>query len=61
MTRYRSSAADLPEHHFKTLQSQISDAERFKDVEPLNFKCRSCGTTMLFDGLDKNSVRSTAT
>ncbi|KAK4052007.1 DNA-directed DNA polymerase alpha catalytic subunit pol1 [Microbotryomycetes sp. JL221] len=32
VSRYFGSSGDLPEHHFKTLNSQISDAVRFKDA-----------------------------
>ncbi|KAK4050302.1 DNA-directed DNA polymerase alpha catalytic subunit pol1 [Microbotryomycetes sp. JL201] len=52
-SRYASSSLDLPEHHFKTLNSQISDAVRFKDVDPLRIKCRVCSNLMAFGGIDK--------
>ncbi|KAM0786373.1 hypothetical protein ACM66B_001841 [Microbotryomycetes sp. NB124-2] len=52
-SRYSSSSLDLPEHHFKTLNSQISDAVRFKDVEPLQVRCRVCSNLMIFNGVDK--------
>lgn len=58
VTRYKATTADLPEREFRTLQSQISDAERFKDVESLKFRCKTCHSTSVFDGLDKNSVRT---
>ncbi|SCZ87769.1 BZ3500_MvSof-1268-A1-R1_Chr2-3g05237 [Microbotryum saponariae] len=55
VTRYRSTV-DAPERDFKTLHSQVSDAQRFRDVEPLRIRCRVCETESIFDGLVKNSV-----
>ncbi|SCV75007.1 BQ2448_8036 [Microbotryum intermedium] len=55
VTRYRSTI-DAPERDFKTLQSQVSDAQRFRDVEPLRIRCRICETESVFDGLVKNSM-----
>lgn len=47
---------DAPEREFKTLQSQQSDAERFKDAEPFGFRCRKCGIEGHFVGLNGNTV-----
>ncbi|GAA5897364.1 hypothetical protein JCM5296_004143 [Sporobolomyces johnsonii] len=55
VARYRSSV-DVPEREFKTLQSQISDAQRFADAEPFRVRCRSCGTVAIFDGLSENKA-----
>lgn len=55
----RSAAiADAPERDWKTLQSQQSDAERFKDAEPFHFRCRVCSTESDFTGLASTSVSS---
>ncbi|GAA5933337.1 uncharacterized protein JCM15063_001287 [Sporobolomyces koalae] len=54
-TSYRSSI-DAPEREFKTLQSQISDAQRFADAVPFTVRCRSCGSTTAFEPAnEKNS------
>lgn len=55
--RFKSSSLDVPEREFKTLQSQISDAQRFADCEPLRIRCRSCSTESAFDGIADNKVR----
>lgn len=44
------------EREFTTLRSQISDAERFAECDPLRFKCRSCTAESIFDGLIQNTV-----
>lgn len=55
--RFKSSSLDVPEREFKTLQSQISDAQRFADAEPFLIRCRTCGTESAFDGVSDNQVR----
>lgn len=45
------------EKEFKTLQSQVSDAERFAAAKLLLFRCRHCSCEYNFDGALKNSVR----
>lgn len=57
VSRYRSTAAEVPEREFKTLQSQISDAERFAQAEPLRILCQTCHAEAIFDGLAQNAVR----
>ncbi|BGP59681.1 DNA-directed DNA polymerase alpha catalytic subunit pol1 [Rhodotorula toruloides] len=54
--RFESTSLDVPEREFKTLQSQISDAERFADAEPSRIRCRTCGTISPFDGILENKV-----
>lgn len=56
MTRYKSTL-DTPDRDFKTLQSQISEAQRFADCERFHVRCRACGTETLFDGITENKVR----
>ncbi|OBZ73519.1 DNA polymerase alpha catalytic subunit [Grifola frondosa] len=45
--RYRS-AAESEERYFGTLDSLMSDAERFKDAEPFLVRCRSCRGQVAF-------------
>jgi hypothetical protein len=47
-SNYKSSI-DVPEKEFKTLQSQISDAQRFADASPFTVRCRSCGSLTAFE------------
>lgn len=54
--RFKSTSLDVPEREFKTLQSQISDAQRFADAEPFRIRCRTCGTINPFDGILENKV-----
>ncbi|GAA5895337.1 DNA-directed DNA polymerase alpha catalytic subunit POL1 [Sporobolomyces salmoneus] len=46
-SNYKTSI-DAPEREFKTLQSQISDAQRFADAVPFTVRCRSCGSMTAF-------------
>ncbi|GAA5986163.1 hypothetical protein JCM11641_004732 [Rhodosporidiobolus odoratus] len=55
VTRYKSSL-DVPEREFKTLQSQVSEAQRFADCERFRVRCRTCGTEALFDGISENKA-----
>ncbi|GAA5879617.1 hypothetical protein JCM3774_004286 [Rhodotorula dairenensis] len=54
--RFKSTSLDVPEREFKTLQSQISDAQRFADAEPFRIRCRTCGTESAFDGVSDNQA-----
>ncbi|GAA5888512.1 hypothetical protein JCM6882_008978 [Rhodosporidiobolus microsporus] len=54
-TRYKSSL-DVPEREFKTLQSQLTEAQRFAECEPFRVRCRTCGTESLFDGISENKA-----
>lgn len=38
---------------YVTLESQISDEERFKDCERLELRCRHCKTNTTFDGIGR--------
>ncbi|TFK51987.1 hypothetical protein OE88DRAFT_1658731 [Heliocybe sulcata] len=55
--RYRSSGpGDAPERLFSSLDSQISDVERFRECDPLLIRCRSCQGEMPFvDICDRDS------
>ncbi|GAA5950464.1 hypothetical protein JCM10213_003586 [Rhodosporidiobolus nylandii] len=55
VTRYKSSL-DVPDREFKTLQSQISEEQRFADCERFHVRCRTCGTEALFDGISENKA-----
>lgn len=46
----------MPEREFKTLQSQISDAQRFRECEPLRIRCRACTAESAFDGIAENKA-----
>jgi hypothetical protein len=55
--RYRSSiAGNEVEREFQTLESQISDAERFRDATPLTIRCRRCQVESALGGLNSNEV-----
>lgn len=57
-SRYRN-ADDVPEREFTSLQSQISDAERFRDAAPLSLKCTdpTCDKPVEFKGMQDQVVR----
>ncbi|OJT03335.1 DNA polymerase alpha catalytic subunit [Trametes pubescens] len=47
--RYRTSAGgDAEERYFGTLDSLMSDAERFQDTDPFVVRCRSCKNDVTF-------------
>lgn len=54
--RFKSISLDVPEREFKTLQSQISDEQRFADAEPFRIRCKACGAESAFDGISDNKV-----
>ncbi|KAH9849847.1 hypothetical protein C2E23DRAFT_887828 [Lenzites betulinus] len=60
--RYRSAAGgEAEERYFGTLDSLMSDAERFKDADPLIIRCRSCKNDVTFAPLadrEKSPVQS---
>ncbi|GAA6028504.1 hypothetical protein JCM8097_007252 [Rhodosporidiobolus ruineniae] len=56
VTRYTSSSLDVPDREFKTLQSQVSEAQRFAECERFRVGCRTCGTEALFDGITENKA-----
>lgn len=53
-TRYVSQSQSVHERQFFTLESQISDEERFRDAEKLSIKCPSCAVTFEFEGIEQN-------
>lgn len=55
ISKYKANN-DIPEREFKTLQSQISDEQRFLNAKSLSIRCRSCGVVCDFDGIANNSV-----
>lgn len=50
-TRYSSHTNTIAERTFSTLESQISDAERFKDAAPLTVRCPTCEASFTFEGV----------
>ncbi|ORZ24563.1 DNA polymerase family B-domain-containing protein [Absidia repens] len=44
---------------YVTLESQISDAERFKDCDRLELQCRHCNTKTTFDGIGRLTADDT--
>ncbi|PCH44462.1 hypothetical protein WOLCODRAFT_105176 [Wolfiporia cocos MD-104 SS10] len=56
-SRYRSSAAgESEERHFGTLDSLMSDAERYKDADPFVVRCRSCHGQVAFDPINQRNT-----
>jgi hypothetical protein len=56
--RYRSSnSAESEETAFSTLDSQISDTDRFKDSTPFLVRCRRCQGQVPFEPIFKRDVR----
>ena len=57
-SRYQTitAGAGEVEREFHTLESQISDADRFKDAEPFSIHCRQCHTETTYRGLVSDSV-----
>lgn len=56
-SRYRTSAGESEERYFSTLDSLMSDAERFKDASPFVVRCRSCKGEIAFEPISDRSVR----
>ncbi|KAF9429224.1 DNA-directed DNA polymerase alpha catalytic subunit pol1, partial [Entomortierella beljakovae] len=52
-SKFRSTTRAITgeSEEYQTLTSQLSDAERFKDAEPLELRCRSCQETYTCSGL----------
>ncbi|KAH9933419.1 ribonuclease H-like domain-containing protein [Fomitopsis serialis] len=48
-SRYRTSTTESEERQFSTLDSLMSDAERYKDAEPFVVRCRSCQGHVAFE------------
>ncbi|EIW79037.1 hypothetical protein CONPUDRAFT_126817 [Coniophora puteana RWD-64-598 SS2] len=60
-SRFRSSSAGEATTSFATLDSQITDAERFRDANPFLVRCRGCQGQLAFSPLweDDACVRPT--
>lgn len=57
--RYRTSVAgEAGERYFGTLDSQMPDSERFKDVDLFVVKCRHCNENMPFAPIGDREVIS---
>ena len=54
--RYATNTGQAAEKQFFTFESQISDKERFKDVDPLSLRCPSCQGSFAFEGLLDDTV-----
>jgi hypothetical protein len=54
--RYATNTGQVGEKQFFTFESQISDKERFKDVDPLSLRCPSCQGSFAFEGLLDDTV-----
>ena len=55
--RYRTIAAgESEEKSFGTLDSLMSDAQRFKDADPFLVRCRSCQNSVPFGPLNEREV-----
>lgn len=54
-SRYRTSAGESEERSFSTLDSLMSDAERFKDASPFVVRCRSCKGEVAFEPISDRS------
>lgn len=46
---------DEQDEEFTTLESQISDAERFKDAERLRIRCNMCSHEQVFEGMTRKT------
>ena len=56
--RYRTVAAgESEERSFGTLDSLMSDSQRFKGADPFNVRCRSCQNTAPFVSVADRQVR----
>lgn len=54
--RYRNSVAGAAEVSFSSLDSRISDTERFKDADPFLVRCRSCQGQLPFMPIHDRNV-----
>ena len=55
--RYRTAAAgESEERYFGTLDSLMSDAQRFKDADAFNVRCRSCQNVVPFAPVSDREV-----
>lgn len=49
-------AIEAPEREFKTLESQLTDAQRFKDCKSFALVCRDCKTEHTLRNISEKSV-----
>jgi DNA polymerase alpha subunit A len=56
-----SSGGSVSERSFASLDSQMSDAERFKDASPFLVRCRHCQGELSFAPLNDRKVRALVT
>ncbi|KAI0947004.1 hypothetical protein AcV7_009558 [Taiwanofungus camphoratus] len=55
-SRFRGTGGESDERYFGTLDSMMSDAERYKDVDPFVVRCRSCQGQVAFEPIsDRDS------
>jgi hypothetical protein len=55
--RYRnSSAAESEERYFSTLDSGMSDSQRYKDAKPFIVRCRRCEAQFAFTPIHEQDV-----
>ena len=55
---YRSTTAtETEERRFSALDSQIPDAERYKDAPPFVVRCRACESNVAFAPVADRAVR----
>jgi hypothetical protein len=56
-SKFRSLVrSDTQDQELQTLGSQLSDAERYKDAEPLELRCRGCQATFACSSLMMEKV-----
>lgn len=55
--RYRNSVVGAEEKAFASLDSQVSDSERFKEAIPFLVRCRNCQGQLPFSPLHDREVR----
>ena len=55
--RYRGNPGESEERAFSTLDSQISDTDRFKDSIPFLIRCRHCQGQVPFEPISNRDVR----
>lgn len=56
--RYKSAAAgESEERYFSTLDSLMSDDERYKDADPFLVRCRACRGEVAFSPISDRDVR----
>lgn len=59
-SRYSNHTAQVVERTFHTLESQITDSERFKEAAPLAVRCPTCDATFSFEGISVDTLEDAA-